>query len=379
MINRVQFRNFKVLRQVEVDLERLTVFVGANASGKTSLLEGLHCVADYCGLDRADTKAFATTFWGFRSSGVSGDFGVMACGEDCVVSLAVDPTDFGLTKGQGSSFVGHSFREEGIKHELEVNRVGDLAVERAKPFAPVAFLRLDVKSLVAPSYSDEPTPRMEPDGHGLPSVLAYLAANRPNDYADLLLALLRVIPIVQAMRFPRAAVVRPVSEIITVDGKPYTHQGEKTYWGNSIEFDVVGGRSIPASRVSEGTLLVLGILTAVLGPARPRLLLLDDIDRALHPKAQKDLVALLRKLMEANPELQIIATSHSPYLLDHLRPEEVRLTTLCEDGSAACARLDQHPEFEKWKDEMSPGEFWSTVGEKWVAEVGPEVGKEKQG
>ena len=78
--------------------------------------------------------------------------------------------------------------------------------------------------------------------------------------------------------------------------------------------------------------------------------------------------------MEANPELQIIATSHSPYLLDHLKPEEVRLTTLREDGSAACARLDQHPEFEKWKDEMSPGEFWSTVGEKWVADVGPEVG-----
>ncbi len=51
------------------------------------------------------------------------------------------------------------------------------------------------------------------------------------------------------------------------------------------------------------------------------------------------------------------------------RPEEIRLTTLKDDGSVACARLDEHPEFEKWKETMAPGEFWSMVGEKWVAEA----------
>jgi predicted ATPase len=122
--------------------------------------------------------------------------------------------------------------------------------------------------------------------------------------------------------------------------------------------------------VSEGTLLVVGILATLLKPNRPRYLLLDDLDRALHPRAQDELVGVLRKMIADNPELQIVATSHSPYLLDCLRPEEVRLTTLRDDGSVACARLDQHPEFEKWKDEMAPGEFWSMVGESWVAQVG---------
>ena len=42
MIKSASFRNFKSLRHVDVDFERLTVFVGSNASGKTSILEGLH-------------------------------------------------------------------------------------------------------------------------------------------------------------------------------------------------------------------------------------------------------------------------------------------------------------------------------------------------
>src|SRR5262249_46721914 len=41
MIDKASFRNFRSLRDVQVDLEQFTVFVGPNASGKTSILEAL--------------------------------------------------------------------------------------------------------------------------------------------------------------------------------------------------------------------------------------------------------------------------------------------------------------------------------------------------
>jgi hypothetical protein len=44
----------------------------------------------------------------------------------------------------------------------------------------------------------------------------------------------------------------------------------------------------------------------------------------------------------------------------------VRLTILDDDGAVLTARLQDHPEFERWKDVMTPGEFWSTVGEEWI-------------
>src|SRR3984957_18557925 len=41
MINKVSIRNFKCLRNIQVDLERFTIFVGANASGKSSILQAM--------------------------------------------------------------------------------------------------------------------------------------------------------------------------------------------------------------------------------------------------------------------------------------------------------------------------------------------------
>src|SRR5580658_9192412 len=42
MIHKVQIQNFKSLRDVTINLERFTVFVGANGSGKTSILGAIH-------------------------------------------------------------------------------------------------------------------------------------------------------------------------------------------------------------------------------------------------------------------------------------------------------------------------------------------------
>jgi hypothetical protein len=66
----------------------------------------------------------------------------------------------------------------------------------------------------------------------------------------------------------------------------------------------------------------------------------------------------------------ILATSHSPYLLDYLAPEQVRIMTTDSDGFAMCGKLTEHPKFEKWKKEMTPGEMWTYFGEKWLTERG---------
>ena len=122
--------------------------------------------------------------------------------------------------------------------------------------------------------------------------------------------------------------------------------------------------------------MALGLLTVLMGPEKPRLVLLDDIELGLHPVAQGKLIEALRKLQERDPELQIIATSHSPFILNYLDPKEVRMTFLSENGFARCEKLTAHPEFERWKDLMSPGEFWSTVGESWVEKVEAPKGQE---
>jgi predicted ATPase len=187
---------------------------------------------------------------------------------------------------------------------------------------------------------------MASDGTGLHSALANMALNDPDSWQQLQVDLRRIIPTIRRLRHTKATIQQVTS----------------------VLFDTVGGDSLPASQVSEGTLLVLGLLTALHAPDRPNLMLLDDLDRGLHPRAQKELISLLRGLLDTNPEFQVIASTHSPYLLDCVEPNEVRMTHLNDDGSTTCAPLTRHPQFRKWKDEFHSGEMWSLFGEKWVVE-----------
>lgn len=358
MIEKVEFRNFKGLRDVSLDLERFTVLVGPNASGKTSVLEGLYYLTEL--LRKRPEEVF--------------------CGEQSVRLLWTRRSKTSLHLRAYSSHGNWKWKTRSNLADIDWDHydVGkDLRLSGSeqgtlfdKPgIGPAVFLRLEMNRIAAPSYSDHAIPQMESDGYGLASVLSFMASSQPADFENIRAALQSVVPTVRGIRFPRARIVREETEVIKVDGKEFSRRAEREYWGNSIEFDMDGAPGIPAHLVSEGTLLVLGLLTVLMGPDPPRLVLLDDLDRALHPKAQEQVVALLRELLARNPDMQIVATSHSPYLLHHLQPEEVRLTALKEDGSVVCGRLEDHPQFEKWKEEMTPGEMWSLFGEKWLVEA----------
>ena len=94
--------------------------------------------------------------------------------------------------------------------------------------------------------------------------------------------------------------------------------------------------------------------------------LIDDIDRALHPRAQRQLVETLRRALDATPNLQILATSHSPYLIDALRPEEVVVLGRDANDAIAAKRLDGFPD-ERLRRMLSTGELWMSEGDTWVA------------
>lgn len=63
--------------------------------------------------------------------------------------------------------------------------------------------------------------------------------------------------------------------------------------------------------------------------------------------------------MDEVPDLQIVATTHSPDLLDQLDPSQIRLLWLGEDGLTRCVPMNEHPDFDTWRDIMTPGEMWA--------------------
>ena len=126
------------------------------------------------------------------------------------------------------------------------------------------------------------------------------------------------------------------------------------------------GAVIPADLLSEGTLLTISLLAVLHRQPPPRLVLLDDFDRALHPKAQRQLVTCVKALLARNDDLQFVCTTHSPYVLDLFEADDVRVLRADAQGHTKAKKLTEHPEWAAWKDSMKAGEFWSYVGEDWL-------------
>jgi ABC-type dipeptide/oligopeptide/nickel transport system ATPase subunit len=189
----------------------------------------------------------------------------------------------------------------------------------------------------------------------------------------------RVVPGVKRVRIRRASVtVQSLRPIVGEGNQGYRSLSKfldeenllgLRVIGQEIVLDMNSGNSIPAHALSEGTLLTLGILTALISPQRPNLILLEDIQQGLHPRAQREIINILKELLQNNEDLQIIFSTHSPYILDALDPSQVHVLTTAKTGFTQTKRLDEHPDAEWAKQTLTTGEFWDSTGEDWVAEA----------
>lgn len=361
MIRNVEIRNFKSLRDVSIDLERFTVFVGGNGSGKTSVLSAIHTAV------RAATGDPQKVFAHERH----GDWVYTRGGEgDLSICCRTDKGEFSV----------EATPPEGYPHSPELSQKGlwkyrilpsgqDLS-NVLESVGRLVFLHLNASVLAMPSYVEHDPPRMESDGEGLASVLAFMALNDPTGFAELVATARTFIPRLQRIRFRKATVHKTETELVRFGSETVKRRTRRPYQGELILFDFDHAANVSARTASEGTMLMLGLLTVLLGPTRPRILLMDDIEHGLHPLVQKQLVGVIGDMMRRFPDLQILATAHSSHLLNYLEPEQVRLMAVGPEGDSVCGRLTDHPKFSRWKDEFHPGEMWSVFGEKWLVEEG---------
>ena len=117
--------------------------------------------------------------------------------------------------------------------------------------------------------------------------------------------------------------------------------------------------TIPATRLSEGTLRYLCLLAILCHPENSTLVCIEEPELGLHPDIISSLAEVLR---DASERMQIIVTTHSDSLLDALTdvPESVFVTEK-HDGETTINRLDK-AELGDWLEEYSLGELW-TKGE----------------
>ena len=127
--------------------------------------------------------------------------------------------------------------------------------------------------------------------------------------------------------------------------------------GGSVQvFFSEGDFSIPATRLSDGTLRYLCLMAILYDPQPPPLICIEEPELGLHPDI---LPKLADHLVRASARTQLIITTHSDILVDAMteRPEAI---VVCEkhDGKTEMRRLKKE-ELAVWLDKYRLGELWT--------------------
>lgn len=335
MITNLRLENFKGHRDTSVALKQLTLLVGDNGSGKSSVLEAIRFAATYrLGEDIADLilRGSSTMRLSFANSAQTAVLQFMTTEHSYTTSVTA------------------------LSSTGEINPPLDARLSSLRALlGNIGLYRFHSDQVAASAYSEQSRVSVAEDGAQTAVVLAALKLADDEAFARIEEAMRGLVPSLQRIRIKPAQVIHP--------SNPNPVRGSKLY------FDFTAGKDVPAHHASQGTLVLLALLTVLHSADRPKTILLDDVEHALHPRAQMELIRMIKGLLARDEfqDTQIIAATHSPYVLDEVEPSNVIAFALREDGTVASKPLSEHPDAAKTNGSLKTGELWSLDAERdWV-------------
>ena len=367
---RLTAKHYRSLRDEGIELSDLNLFIGANASGKSTILDALRFLHD--GIQARDFWASARSRGGIVNLAWKGE-------EARQVDLAVRLEDGGKTyewsvrlvkreghefyveehvaelhpqappsellaasKGEGWWWSGEEGKRVTLKQAPTACALAAAAVDASFPARGVAeFVSrwgfFDPNPfLLRRDWSGLDSGRFDPYGRNLGETLWDLSP----DALD---------KIVQATR----SVVGLPSNI-----EPRESEGRFYFVQNEP------GLQYPVNQmgVSSGTLRMLALMTALLGDPETNLIGIEEPENYVHPTA---LSSFVEYLLDSRGRVQFMVTTHSPLLLDFLdEPAAVSVVRRSDQEGTTVVR-EKNPDMVRKALDASGfglGEFYETKG-----------------
>jgi AAA15 family ATPase/GTPase len=94
-------------------------------------------------------------------------------------------------------------------------------------------------------------------------------------------------------------------------------------------------------------------------------LLVEEPENGLHPGRLKEIIQVLRKVVQTQEDTQVVLTTHSPLLLDFVEPQEVRvfLRNKEKDNDIEVYNLADVPDIQERLHYLMLGELVYNEGE----------------
>jgi predicted ATPase len=371
-----RLKNFKAVRDSgEIAFTPLTVFIGNNGSGKSSVIEGLEtfqsivtdgldsAMEQWRGFEHVWNKAASHTLNERRERpGFSNPISFTLKGRSKDNSPFYAGMEINMGPGGNEIFIQHE--KLTIKNQLLVERDahGAMTTDRHDGIVQVrledesesAFKRWLYSSIgewqfltMIPQSMGGPRPQKRTGG------LISLEKDGSN-IAEFLQSILKVSQsafdgIIETLQFilPYASDLQPA----------ITSEIERNVYLQLTE----GEFKVPGWLLSTGTMRLVALLALFRHPTPPPLIVIEEIENGLDPRTIHLIVDEIRRVIESGKS-QIIITTHSPYLLDLLHISQIVLVERDETGQPVFSRPADKETLGEWAKKFSPGKLY-TMGQ----------------
>ena len=394
-IEYLRVKNYRALHNLELkSITPLAVFLGPNGSGKSTIFDVFAFLSECfsVGLRKAWDKR--SRFKELRTRGSKGPIEIELKYRESKDSLLIT-YHISINEGRTGPYVaeewlqwrrgsqGKPFRfldfkngeglvvtgdqpDEKAKriHEIltspdviAVNTLGQLAkhprISALRRFISGWYLSYLTADATRGVPEAGPQERLSETGDNLPNVIQYLKEQHESRLEDILRTL--------SERVPR---LERVESQFMPDGRLLLQIKDAPF-----------EQPILAKFASDGTLKMLAYLTLLYDPNPPELIGIEEPENHLHPRLLPELAEECRMATE---KTQLMVTTHSPFFVDGLKPEELWVLYRDEQGYTQARRafdMKGVPEFVK--EGASLGQLWMEghfeVGDPLTASGGPKI------
>lgn len=322
MIKSIHFQNFKALRDATLPLGRFTLIVGPNGSAKSTAMQAFDFVlrrnSDFIDVVNAGLQLE-------QSANVGIHLTWLESGKEFVTGAVLQKT------GNVMRWV-----------EQEPDEVGFFAGSLRDVLAGFRVFSFDAAAIATPVQTN-PHAVLGSNGSDLAAVLDALRDSHPEKFEELNQEFHRWLP-----EFDRILFKTPAP-------------GKKSF----LVRTTVGHYRYKPSDLSQGVLFALAFLALAYLPNPPSIVCFEEPDRGIHPRLLIDIRDAMYRLAfpenygETRPAVQVIAISHSPYLLDLYKehPEQIVIAHKDKQG-AHFERLSDKPHLSELLEGAPLGDIW---------------------
>jgi predicted ATPase len=289
MLTQVTIQRYKSLFDVTIDLEPLTVFIGPNGSGKSNVCEALFILSHliqgsslaHAVKQLSDSQNWQNKYWqGQRQE-----------------------MNFSLMVKKGSNTTRRNFKSPDPDSG---HHIGDSQIVKA--LHKVVVYNFSPASL----SKDAPVTQMTSSGEGIANALTDILLDDRERFIELEQRFIQLVPNISRISLKQE--------------------------DNSNRLRLVDKYSehlIPASDISDGTLRILAFLVALYQVGTPNIVCFEKPENGIHPWLFNRMMELLNLVATegiTGKPVQVLITTHSPVLLNYVRPEQVRAVEIDNEG-----------------------------------------------